>query len=776
MHITPSPRILQMLGQIEFAEWQCLSELIDNSIDALMKASESGIELKQEYYCIEVVLPDQQNDANAVVEVIDRAPGMSSERLQQAVRAGWSGNDQFNRLGLFGMGFNIATARLGTVTEVLTTSKGVSEWIGVKIDLQSIGSDFEAEDIQTPKEDNEIHGTVVKISSLDVDRSNSLARRHDYIRHKLGHIYSWILTHTNIKIRVNGRLIKPIKLCAWSENRSVSRGTGQKMETIPAVIKIDEKLGDAQACHDCGNWQKTENIACNTCGGSRLETRQRRIHGWVGIQRYLHASEYGIDFLRNGRKIVTYDKDVFFWLDPDGPSDSPEKEYPTEVPADKGRIIGEIHLDHVPVHYMKDRFDTADRSWKSAITFLRGSGPLKPQLAKQHGYPENDSPIGKLFRGFRRNDPGYKYLAPGDGTSAINQQAHDWGLKFTRGDTDYQEDTKWWEAVVYHEEQKSAKNTPSTPPTGETPDEDIVLSVLKGAKNKSNPNGKGKDSGGNTSNEQLSLHEKINRLIDNSGPLPILSRDIYSRSLGEKINVKAFEIKESPLIDGNNDAQTAIWLSPAEGGLINLFVDTSHESFTEHGIDVIDMALAQVAYFMLVRSGSSDYSISQVIGELRKENFPDEKADFLTVQNRARNLAGEIKARLVIYLEEDPSRAWSLLSSEEITQMESSAVLSGQHNKTIDSSDPTFIDKVPSLFLLKLFDEWPELFLDGKVFQSPYSNLQDRPVKQISKSRISSLLMDLTTIATEEHPPASLNQLKRARLAIEILQSELSEQ
>ena len=36
--ITPSPRVLRMLGQIDFAAWQCLAELIDNSIDAFLEA------------------------------------------------------------------------------------------------------------------------------------------------------------------------------------------------------------------------------------------------------------------------------------------------------------------------------------------------------------------------------------------------------------------------------------------------------------------------------------------------------------------------------------------------------------------------------------------------------------------------------------------------------------------------------------------------------------------------------------------------------------------
>ena len=33
MKITPSARILRMLGEIQFAEWQCVAELVDNAFD-----------------------------------------------------------------------------------------------------------------------------------------------------------------------------------------------------------------------------------------------------------------------------------------------------------------------------------------------------------------------------------------------------------------------------------------------------------------------------------------------------------------------------------------------------------------------------------------------------------------------------------------------------------------------------------------------------------------------------------------------------------------------
>ena len=41
---------------------------------------------------------------------------------------------------MFGMGFNIATARLGLVTTVWTTREGDLEWFGVEINFERLHS------------------------------------------------------------------------------------------------------------------------------------------------------------------------------------------------------------------------------------------------------------------------------------------------------------------------------------------------------------------------------------------------------------------------------------------------------------------------------------------------------------------------------------------------------------------------------------------------------------------------------------------------------------
>ena len=83
---------------------------------------------------------------------------MTDEDLRKAVKAGYSGNDPVEKLGLFGMGFNIATARLGKRTEVWTTTAESGEWIGVEIDFDRLeeANAFSAPRLQRRKSDEEL--------------------------------------------------------------------------------------------------------------------------------------------------------------------------------------------------------------------------------------------------------------------------------------------------------------------------------------------------------------------------------------------------------------------------------------------------------------------------------------------------------------------------------------------------------------------------------------------------------------------------------------------
>ena len=184
--ITPTPRILRVLGEIPFAPWQCLAELIDNAIDAfLSREGTSGDSNEQK---INITWSGESVAvSDRTVEVTDNAMGMSLEQIQNAVRAGYSSNDPINNLGLFGMGFNIATARLGDLTTVLSTRKGDHEWVGLTIDFQKMNATktFEAPVIRKPKENIDESGTKIIVSNLKQGIRDELSLRENDIRKQL---------------------------------------------------------------------------------------------------------------------------------------------------------------------------------------------------------------------------------------------------------------------------------------------------------------------------------------------------------------------------------------------------------------------------------------------------------------------------------------------------------------------------------------------------------------------------------------------------------------
>ena len=129
--ITPSPRILRMLGQIDFSAIQCLCELIDNSIDAFAdsaQASSSSPEI-----IVRVPKIERLTETSEIL-ISDNGAGMDIDQLNRSLKAGFSSNNPVDKMGLFGMGFNIATARLGL--KVLSrgvdiTAGGVNVRVGV---------------------------------------------------------------------------------------------------------------------------------------------------------------------------------------------------------------------------------------------------------------------------------------------------------------------------------------------------------------------------------------------------------------------------------------------------------------------------------------------------------------------------------------------------------------------------------------------------------------------------------------------------------------------
>lgn len=459
-----------MLGEIDFKAWQCLSEIIDNSIDAF--SDEDSVE-DGEKPTVKIKLPAasyNQLTADCTLEISDNGKGMDRASLGKSLSAGFSGNDPIDKMGLFGMGFNISTARLGSRTEVLTTTRDSDHYLKVTIDfqeLEKLGHFLVPLEVVPKRADEQKkHGTIVRISKLRTEHYRPLYQQKR-ITTKLGKIYGRIIREKGIRLIYHGKRCKPFEHCIWSSTRLGQARAG----TVPAVVEIDELIDEKQYCCTCWVWLSDREDTCSVCGESNaISKRQRRVKGWLGIQRYFSDAHYGIDLIRNGRVIRELDKSFFFWNNRS--EDTDELEYPIDGHERKGRIVGELEIDFVKVTHQKDAFDTSSSDWQEVVRLVRGDAPIRPNIAKNAGYAENNTPLARLFSAFRGAKASIKNLVPqrrNGGAMITDAHIDELVRKFHDGEEGYYTDDKWWDLVTSQARDSIADDTSSDDPTGGNP-------------------------------------------------------------------------------------------------------------------------------------------------------------------------------------------------------------------------------------------------------------------------------------------------------------------
>lgn len=796
LDITPSPRVLEMLGEIEFAPWRCAAELVDNAIDGFLDLLEDEPDY-EEHLRVNLVLPRTSDPSTAAeITVVDTGRGMTLEQVNNAVRAGWSGNDPFDNLGLFGMGFNIATARLGQRTRVLTTQQGNPDWYGVEIDLQTLTSSgsFEVPIIRESKDDWEVHGTKVVVSRLRPGNYEDLSRSPKRLGDTLGDVYApLLLEHPGIKIRVNNISVEPRGYCVWGADREAKYGSGTSAETIPAVIDFDERFPARSACRSCRRWQESPNVTeCDSCGSTELVDKERRIHGWIGVQRYLHSADFGIDFIRNGRKIMIRDKSLFRWVDPNDVSGSELIEYPIEPPANEGRIIGAVHIDHVPIEYRKETFRQDSPEWQAVRKFLRGDGgPMRPQYRlDRHLDRFANGPLARIYKAFNANRPGARHLIPAspDGP-ALHDKARKWSAKFREGHPDYQDDTIWWAAIEAYERAKEGDRTDLSdlvdPDKGEQ--RRILIDIFGEAAltGRDEAEDIGEETGTDTDDDAAETMasqadeeetpetylDRVERYAKTYLPLPELQFNVALPGALQAVDLTTYLVDSEEVLNDEN-IRVPVHAFLGKLNTLNVFVDANHPLFTRFDTQIADIVLAEVADVFRVRFDAT-LTLGQIISRIKEEKLSDRRLDD-NVAYEADAVLRRIRGRIAALIAADPEAARvvrGILTDAERSATETSAA--SEHNKTFDQAlaDGSIAHHVPALALPRMLTEMPEKFLDGLVFKDLYAGVGDA-ARRISVSLLVGYLCDLGILA--DRPIRLRGQaLRRAALSVRLVEEKI---
>jgi hypothetical protein len=452
--LTPDPKVLLALTHTPMQPLDALCELIDNAIDSFQASRLQGHPIKHPLVVVDLPRPSEVNAGAGRIQIRDNGSGLTREQAELALRAGFSGNNPYDSLGLFGMGFNISTGKLGRVTRFLTARQADTEAIEVVVDLEQVrqARSFKVPVTSVPKPIDFVSGTLVEISTWwpEGNANSGFVRKlvqygMPRVREEIGRRYATILRDKNIQIVINNERCEPFEHCVWSDSRSVERkGQGK----VPAVFRFDELIGSQSRCGACTALVEAGKAKCQACGSSSLRTIEERIHGWIGVQRFDDPTEFGMDLIRNGRAIRIGEKTAFFEFTDEFKRTL--KDYPIDSPY--GRIVGEVHLNHIPVDFLKQDFQRSSPEWLRAMVSLRGESSLQPT---QPGADKNKSPVFKLYQGYRRVRScgrGDMYMGvwdmATDGPRRISRDVEkEYREKFLQKLPGFYDDAEWWKLV-----------------------------------------------------------------------------------------------------------------------------------------------------------------------------------------------------------------------------------------------------------------------------------------------------------------------------------------
>lgn len=790
--ITPSPRILRVLGEIPFQPWRCLAELIDNSIDSFTDAKRKGIALDEKNVIVKWSNESVPAHEREIV-ISDTGPGMKIEHLQNAARAGYSGNDPIHNLGLFGMGFNIATAKLGEKTRLMSATIDSDKWVGLEIDFAQMirARSFAAPVIEEAKTDPNEHGTKIVISKLKNEIFSTLRNQESSLRRQLENIYTpLLLDNVDIEIYTKSNKLNPRPLCVWGASRYVTRSN----QAVPAVIQIERDLGLALFDVERNAYlseDEEDEIRMSGSFPANIVERHKRLRGWVGIQRYSDPNDFGIDFIRNGRKILISDKSLFSYENP--MTGTAKIEYPVELGTTVGgRIVGEIHVDYLIPTYQKNDFDRNDISWAQTVEVLRGIGPLLPKMRKDLGFTdENASPISILANAYRRPEPGIKNLAV-DKTITT-----EYAERFRRGERDFINDDKWWEAAQEADRKAANKGADDSPEVDAGPlasdDPDAYLTtgdVETTPLENTNPStGYGSAPGSVTkttqpapSPQKTSTDSPLDELLKKSKLIDVWSKP-YDYGKFAALEVKTWELIKGNILMANESVPCKFH---SEGIECDFIYNPRHPLLAQFSIEPRELLAIYLSEKYKARDQIPD--IGNLFTKLIQIHLVDKRIDKVGLQERAAALFDRIRSNLQELLASLAVDAIACIheSNGEVEETTNALLSRPELMKNFTRREEAgfeVLEYVPYRTLLRLIDRFPERLFDGKLFKALYEEIELPDEKATertrleSKDRIISFLKDALWIIGQSGNISSSrsgkDELARCSHSITFLEQEL---
>lgn len=835
-NITPYTNILLSITSNAMKPIDSLCELIDNAIDNFRAAQALGEPIKNPAIQISIPKVSEILRGEGKLIVIDNGYGMSKEEIVNSATAGYSSKNPFENLGLFGLGFNISTGKLGKRTKITSTRKTDKLSVSLTINLEDIVSSdsynvyavYEEKGKRTSGTKIEIDswweegtfnsGFITKLSKIGIPKTAQ----------EIGRRYSTYIREKGIKIIINGKECNPFEHCIWEDQRYV---THKKHGLIPAVFRFNVLLKTEKRCGAC-NTLLRENACINSkCSiEGNVITREHRVRGWVGIQRFDDKDNFGIDLVRNGRVIRKSEKDAFFKF-----TDNLGNTI-TDYPVDGifGRIVGEVHIDHVPTDFLKQDFQRTSTEWEDFIIYLRGSTSLQPTKADS----SNESPIYKLYQGYRsiRNvgtkDLYMGYWEPGASKpSRISREVEkEYYEKFLQKEDGFYDDKEWWKLVEQADKQQKnhliecpeCKNEnlfyaeicnvcsnilkgkdcinvecSKTLPKSAQLCEYCGVNQLPSSKERWKCAFCGRKNAPHTQvcrfcqkSEGEANVFSLEYLQEHSHKNDELSIEAFSIPLPQEatmstIDVNVYTVKHEVNLIRDNSATPVVF---HKGNALELFLDVNHPIFKRYHVrkhDVVAIELAKWIQDQNTRFMSGDiqqlFSISSLYAAIIKTYWDEEIAlDSSETRRRVETFFLKIKEELPYLLSDDIEDVRNNLSQEEknilAVTMVNNGVDPGDISEMLENGE--FLTFLQNNIVAKLIIEYPERVFDGNLWSDSYKNIDSSmnvtnifEIRELIINRYRNLLEDLQSYLTSKN--VDEDYTKRVNQTLELVQKNM---
>ncbi len=832
--LTPPPDVLVALTHTAMKPIDALCELVDNAIDSFSDSGGSSRGINEITIDLPTLTEWQKGEGS--IRVSDNGPGMTAERAEKALTAGYSSQLAYGRLGMFGMGLNIAAGKFARKTRLVTATQDSEKAIVVEVDLDELlqQGHYRVQPSEANKNDyfqQGESGTIIELTGWWRQGSNSdnprklIQNGPGRIRERLGRRYATLLrsgSSSRFKIAVKSGACTPFEHCVWAPHRFVKHRSGQ----YPAQQIFDTVLETQVRCLECG-LPADKKRCCPADASHSVGSVEERVRGWVGVQRYDDQNHFGIDLIRNGRAIRELEQAAFFEFATD--DGKVIKDYPIDAGGGYGRIVGEVHLNHVPVDFTKQDFVRSTPEWERAMRSLRGESSLQP---RQPGASENDSPVMKIYTGYRKIrgiGMGDMYMGewlPGkDKANRISREVETEFLeRFENKEPGYYDDAKWWEKVeeASHKPDKyeqcpecELQNPANAEICGGCEfllksknciacGEKIPQSAL-GCKHCGKPQvPEGPWSCGvcgfknspdidecqqcGKSKGAVNLFSS-DALLDNSAKDNDLSVQGVELGLhsGEKSQRFDLDVRIAALRDNNLHLPIVVHWDPAKRKM-QIFLDKTHSVFSslqlciEHAVSAEAASLIRAESMSILSSARKDeHSLVALQGKLLEKYWGDRLSDDPEqVRRDMRSLLEEIRMKIADNMQGISGEIFDGMSTAE-----TNAMVNSMKESSVDISEMgalkesgRFLHHVPPETVISAFRDYPGQFFDNVVWESAWDipGLPEENVKAAQKrlkETYLNCLEDGVSFLRYERPPSVV--VRRARLSIEFLQHNIAD-